>query len=246
MEWVPPWLGRAYCKLYATLGEDEMPLDRALECMKESRERGRVILSELVRRGYLKRLSRGRYAALNPAAIAFGVAVGSQPYSIIQNEYEPLLREVMAKLFETFRQNLVSVVLYGSVARGTADVTSDMDLLVVVRGLPESFYDRAKIIGGVLRKVHDSKVRLWKESGRYANVDILPFTPEEAQVPRLLYLDFLLDSTILYDQEGFMGGVLEKMRDRINQTGGRRITMPSGKWYWSLHERDRKGLEVAV
>jgi predicted nucleotidyltransferase len=246
MEWAPPWLGRAYCKLYATLGEDEMLLDTALECMQEPRERGRVILSELVRRGYLKRLSRGRYAALNPAAIAFGVAVGSKPYSIMQNEYEPLLREVMAKLFETFRQNLVSVVLYGSVARGTAGLTSDMDLLLVARGLPESFYDRAKIISGILRQVHDSKVRLWKKSGRYTNVDIFPLTPEEAQIPRLLYLDFLFDSTILYDQDNFMRGVLEKMRDQIKQTGGRRITLPSGKWYWSLHERYRKGVEIAV
>jgi len=239
-------LGRAYCKLYAAVGEGEMSLDRALSCMQETRERGRVILSELVRRGYLRRLGRGRYAPMNPSAIVFGVAVGSEPYSLKQKEYEPLLREVLAKLFETFRQSLVSVVLYGSVARGTAEVTSDIDLLVVVRGLAESFYDRAKIIGEVVRQVHDSKVRLWKESGRYANVDILPLTPEEAQAPRLLYLDFLFDSMILYDQESFMGGCLEKMRDRVKQLRGRRVTMPSGKWYWSLGERNHKGAEITV
>jgi len=246
MEWAPAWLGRAYCKLYAAVADDEISLDQALGCMQEPRERGRVILSELVRRGYLRRPSRARYAAVNPSAILFGVAVGSEPYSLKQKEYEPLLGEVLAKLFGAFHQNLVSVVLYGSVARGTAGVTSDIDLFVVARGLPESFYDRANIIGEVVRQVHDSKVRLWKESGKFANVDILPLTPEEAQAPRLLYLDFLFDSTILYDQENFMRGCLERMRDRIKQSGGRRVTMPSGKWYWSLAEHGNKGVEVTV
>jgi hypothetical protein len=246
MEWAPAWLGRAYCKLYAAVGEREVTLDRALTCMQESRERGRVMLSELVRRGYLRRLGRGRYAAMNPSAVVFGVAVGSEPYVLKQKEYEPLLREVLAKLFECFRQNLLSVVLYGSIARGTGKVTSDIDLLCVVRGLPVSFYDRAKIVGEIVREVHDSKVRLWRESGRYANLDILPFTPEEARQPRLLYLDLLFDSVILYDQEAFMGRVLEGMRDQLNEAGGRRITMPSGKWYWVLREGDYGGVERRV
>jgi len=37
---------------------------------------------------------------------------------------------------------LVSVVVFGSVARGEARVDSDVDLLIVARGLPKSRFKR--------------------------------------------------------------------------------------------------------
>ena len=246
MDWAPPWLGVAYCKLYSAANGTPFLLDQALGYLQVSREQGRVILSELARRAYLMRLSRGRYMARSPLEVVFGISLGQEHPMLKQRTYEPLLREVLTRLFERFRENLISVVLYGSVARGTAKPTSDLDLLAVVRGLPLGFYERAEAIGEALRGVHDSKIRLWRESGRYVNVDILPFTPEEAEVLRLLYLDFLFDGIILYDREGFMRRVLDRLGRRVRELGGRRTTMPSGKWYWSFTEAKRKGLDIEL
>ncbi len=246
MEWVPRWLGEAYCMLYVAFGERVIALDDALTHLRASREKARVILSELTQRGYLKRLGRGLYSAKTPTAVVLGVALGPEPFSLKQRVYEPLLEEVLRKLFEKFRQDLISVVLYGSMARGLAQPTSDMDLLVVIRGLPASFLDRATIIGDRLRELHEVKIRLWKESRRYTNIDILPYTPEEARVLRPLYLDFLFDAIILYDQGGFMHEILERLRTRIKMLGGRRVTLPSGKWYWSLGDSSEKWTDIEL
>jgi predicted nucleotidyltransferase len=246
MNWVPPWLGKAYCDLYETFGRAIFSLDDAVLCLHRSRELSRVVLSELSRRGYVVRVGRAHYVVESPVAVVFGVAFDLERISLKQRVYEPLLRDVLRKLFERFEQNLVSVVLYGSIARGVAKPTSDMDLLVVVHDLPSSFYDRATIISSILRELHEHKMRLWKDSGRFTNIDILPFTVEEAEVLRPLYLDFLFDATILIDKGGFMGTVLERLRKRVDELGGRRITIPSGKWYWTLAEPSRKRIEIAL
>lgn len=51
--------------------------------------------------------------------------------AIPQPEYHAPVREILAHLEERIAEN-VGVVLFGSVARGTADRTSDIDLFVVV------------------------------------------------------------------------------------------------------------------
>lgn len=50
---------------------------------------------------------------------------------IPQSEYQAPVREILSQLEERLGEN-VAVVLFGSVARGTADRTSDIDLFVVV------------------------------------------------------------------------------------------------------------------
>src|SRR5690348_15704549 len=53
------------------------------------------------------------------------------------DDIQPVLAELVDRLQDRFASDLVSVVVYGSYARGHADTGSDIDLLVVVPGLPE-------------------------------------------------------------------------------------------------------------
>jgi predicted nucleotidyltransferase len=52
-------------------------------------------------------------------------------------EGDNILEDVVKKALSLFNGRLVSVVLFGSRARGTAHQGSDIDLLIVVRALPE-------------------------------------------------------------------------------------------------------------
>ncbi|MBI1925681.1 nucleotidyltransferase domain-containing protein [Candidatus Poribacteria bacterium] len=57
------------------------------------------------------------------------------------DDLQPLLAEVLRRLQQQFAEELVSVVVYGSYARGEADTSSDIDLMVVVLNLPHEWQD---------------------------------------------------------------------------------------------------------
>ncbi len=57
-----------------------------------------------------------------------------------------------------FSSDLVSIVLFGSYARGTATKYSDIDLLVIVKNIPEDWREQDKVLGDLelyfLKKYH--------------------------------------------------------------------------------------------
>ena len=123
---------------------------------------------------------------------------------------------------------LVSIVLFGSVARGTAHRSSDIDLLVVADGFPISLSQRR-------RGLQVEWTRVQRERG-LANVEwsLVTKTPEEARVHSPLYLDIVEDGIVLIDRAGFFQVVLDVMRARMQALGSRRIFLADGSWYWDL------------
>ena len=60
----------------------------------------------------------------------------------MKEPYKSLLEKLTKLLQEEFQDRLVSVVLYGSVARGDNRKDSDIDLLLVIKGLPKTITER--------------------------------------------------------------------------------------------------------
>lgn len=145
---------------------------------------------------------------------------------------------------EEFGDDLVSVVLFGSVARGDNRKDSDVDLLIVVKNLPkDSTLKRIRLFE---EKVED-KLNLeqyWKE-GYYISLSPILKTPEEAEKFSPLYLDMTQDAVILYDKDRFFKGVLDKLRERLNELGAERVWM-GRKWYWVLKRDSEFGDTVEL
>lgn len=130
------------------------------------------------------------------------------------------------------QERLVSVVLYGSVARGEATCYSDIDLLLVAEDLPEGRFARLDILSEVDKTIEVSLNTLWDE-GIYTGFTKLLKTPKEAERIIPLYLDMTEDAIILYDKEDFFHNVLERLRKRLKELGSMRRRM--GKvLYWDL------------
>ncbi|MBU4372959.1 MAG: nucleotidyltransferase domain-containing protein [Euryarchaeota archaeon] len=72
-------------------------------------------------------------------------------------DYQQILTRFKQSLLERFGGNLISLVLYGSVARGTAGNESDIDLLIILKDAPDSYYKR-------LEPVVDIELKLRKEA----------------------------------------------------------------------------------
>ncbi|MEM0041395.1 MAG: nucleotidyltransferase domain-containing protein [Candidatus Korarchaeum sp.] len=151
---------------------------------------------------------------------------------------DPLYREYVSMIVESLKaklgDNLVSVVLFGSVARGEADEGSDIDLLVVLESSSGSFGRRFDVFKEIEKELITSKPRVeLRRRGLGALISPVPLTREEVMKHPPILLDILTDGIILYDK-GFIGEQLEELRERLKALGARKVLLPNGKWYWDL------------
>lgn len=159
----------------------------------------------------------------------------------MQEPYKSLLEKLTKLLQEEFQDRLVSVVLYGSVARGNNRKDSDIDLLLVIKGLPKTITERVILFDKVERKLDDDIMRLMDE-GYYVTFSPVLKTPEEAVRFSPIYMDITEDAIILYDRDGFFRKVLEKTRKRLKELGFERVWLSEKSWYW--RKRDYKLGEI--
>lgn len=140
---------------------------------------------------------------------------------------------------EVLCDNLTSIALFGSVARGEATETSDIDLFVVCRQLPDGVFKRHELLEPIRERLYPDLKRLWAED-IYANLSELAFTEEEARQLRWIYLDMVEDVVILFDRDGFLAGVLNALRQRLQELGARREEI-KGVRYWVLKPGAKPG-----
>lgn len=149
--------------------------------------------------------------------------------------YSSLLSKLVAALKSRFRQKLVSVIVYGSLARGEMRKDSDIDLLVVADMLPKSRLRRQELFEEAEASIEDDLRRLWAE-GLYVTFSPIMKTREEAKRLSPLYLDMVDDAVILFDRGGFFKGVLDNLRKKLKEFGARRVKL-GRRWYWILKDR---------
>lgn len=132
---------------------------------------------------------------------------------------------------------LVSVVLFGSMAQGRSRPTSDVDLLVVVRGLPRSRLDRHGQMLAIAHRVSEAFAQ---------QVSTIPLTPGEAADVKPFYLGMLSGHRILFDRGQFFQRVLQRLRKRLKELGSQRIVEVDGAEYWILQPGLRLGEAVVL
>jgi predicted nucleotidyltransferase len=140
-------------------------------------------------------------------------------------EFRAALDAYVAALQRRYAADVVSVVLFGSRARGEAQPESDIDVLIVARAVPRKRWDRYGGLRDLARGVSDE-----------FSVAVAPIllTPEEAQEVKSYYLGMLSGHVILYDRDGFFAAVLERLRRRLAQLGSLRYVDKDGYEYWDL------------
>lgn len=124
-----------------------------------------------------------------------------------------------------FGADLISVVVFGSQVRGTAKPESDVDVLVVVRGLPARRWPRYDTFQSTARAVSEEFA---------AALSLIALTPEEAGTVRPYYLGMLSGRVVLRDRDGFFEGVLARLQARLAALGARRYVDADGYEYWDL------------
>ncbi len=150
-----------------------------------------------------------------------------------------LARGLAEALYQAWGENLVSVVLYGSAARGAARSDSDIDVLVVAERLPGRWHERLDLFRKAAEPL-EPELRRLRDEGYYVDFAPLVWTREEARQTSRLYLDMTLEEGILFDRDGFFAGVLSRLRERLARLGAIRRQV-GRKWYWDLKPDYRYG-----
>lgn len=147
-------------------------------------------------------------------------------------QYQQILEAVLSELHATYGSRLVACAVFGSVGRGTPRYGSDVDLLLVVRGLPHGRFNRVEEFLPV--EAHVERALTVGETG-HPTIALSPVfkTPEEVEAGSPLFLDMVDDAQVLYDPHGFLTTYFDRLRARLRQLGARRIRRGNA-WYWEL------------
>jgi len=150
----------------------------------------------------------------------------------LSSTLKTLTLEFTRHLKETLGERLVSVVLFGSVAREEAIPVSDIDLLIVVENPPAGRRTRLEMIADADKQL-EPKLNELEESGIHTDFTPIIKSRNEARRFSPLYLDMVEDALILHDQAHFFTHILAELRNKLSLLKARRLRQGQVR-YWDL------------
>lgn len=143
----------------------------------------------------------------------------------VTTEVAQQLGDFRDRLLACLGDALVTLVVFGSQVQGRARPESDLDVLIVARGLPRRRSDRWRLVSRLAHAVSDEFAQM---------LSAIVLTPEEAETVKPFYLGLLDGHRTLVDRDGFLQGVLARLERRLAELGARRLTDAQGNPYWDL------------
>lgn len=132
------------------------------------------------------------------------------------------LKSASKNLEEAFGEAYVGLLLFGSYARGEASDRSDVDVLVVMRGL-KGLKVRGDVYGILAKHVGRPLTLI--------DVDLADISRDDLEVTPLL-LNALYDGVIVYDRFGVLERLKLKTIELIRKANLMRYRTPDGKYGW--------------
>jgi predicted nucleotidyltransferase len=152
----------------------------------------------------------------------------------IPENVEMAIKEFVEACKEKFKENLISIVLFGSYARGNFKETSDVDLLVIVKNLPKLWKGRKKLFEEIAKKIGE-------KYGKY--IEILPLTEEEFTSNinhcNSFLITLFLGHRVLFDKNFFV----ESFKNFANIVRKERFLYYEGEKRWEIKELAEKYLQ---
>ncbi|MCS7137903.1 MAG: nucleotidyltransferase domain-containing protein, partial [Candidatus Caldarchaeum sp.] len=213
--WLPRWLGEAYAKLYFHFGNDVFGFNDARAVLELRDENLRVALSRLhaVRAVHVFQPTKPRkYRLADPSG--FTLLSSGEIFNVEKIRQERYLNLILLTAKHIIRGlKDVSMAIFGSVARGTAEPQSDVDILVVSDDFAGSLGQRVdKLFDHVLGQDVRAEVRWLFDNKVYANLSFLPLTRREVGKRPTVLLDLTDDAVIIYDDDEFLQKALVEMK----------------------------------
>ncbi|MBI5787384.1 MAG: nucleotidyltransferase domain-containing protein [Candidatus Schekmanbacteria bacterium] len=165
---------------------------------------------------------------------------------ITSKEYSQLIIDFIAMLKDSFPHNIISAVLYGSVAKGTAKKHSDIDICLVFKELPHSRHKRTEIIFPLVKAIREkASYNNLYEKGYLPEFSPVLYTLEEIQDTKPIFLDMVDDGVILLD-DGSFENKLRQLKNDLERLGSYKVILDDGSYYWVLKPHIKMGEIVSL
>lgn len=245
LAWLQRWLGELYSHLYARFGREAFTFSEAVTVSGAKEEKLAVAFSKLHAATALIIFRRSRprvYRLLDPRnyLLLAGGVVGA--LRLRREEHVQLVYDIFRVVRD--KMPLTSFAVYGSVARGDATPSSDLDLLLISDSFGGSVASRIDALAWVEDAVVDERRFLRAYSYRPL-LSFYPLRRDEAQRLPLLFLDLTEDAVLLYDDAHFLADTLAQLRARLQLLGARRVRKAK-HWYWDLKPSFRFGEVIEI
>jgi len=165
-----------------------------------------------------------------------------------EHVHQALLQDLVERLCRELDSSVISVVLFGSAARGTAGEYSDVDVLII--------YDDERISRRAFRDkflaIRKNLMFELMEASGCTDIFSLPFLSsllmsctEADDVPYVL-LDIVTDGIVLFDSKGFFARTKKRILRRLRQLGAHRVFLEDGSWYWNLKPDAKLNEQITI
>lgn len=152
---------------------------------------------------------------------------------VYRERYVELVETLRGRVVEYYGEALVSLVLFGSVARGLFRPDSDIDFLIVAENLPRGRARRVLDFQEGVEAPLEAIFRDLHKQGVHALLSPVIKTPAEVRLGSPLFLDMIRDAKLAFDREGFFEKYLRGLQARLDQMGARKVKFRGGS-YWLL------------
>jgi len=163
----------------------------------------------------------------------------------MKKEYRDLIEKIFKEVKKFYGKNLVSFVIFGSVAKETTSPYSDIDLLIISKNLPDGRTKRViEFIENIEKKVEKDIKKLRKKE-IFTELSPVIKKPEEVKTGSFLFLDMIEDAIIYYDKNEFFRNYLNTLKEKLKRYGAKKVYKKGG-YYWVIKEdfNIKEGIEI--
>ncbi len=157
---------------------------------------------------------------------------GESANSVLATVFDRLLLRLREECVCVYGDNLTSLVIFGSVGRGTPNHNSDIDILLIAKSLPSGRMPRVHQFDEVEdRMVIDLEKA--QEAGVYTRLSPLFRTECEMGLGGPIFLDMTEDSLILLDKDDLFRKFVDEFSARLLAMNSVRVWR-GNTWHWVI------------
>lgn len=232
---MPKWIGKRYAKLWTNF-EEELFTYKDVELLLKKYTSN--YLSELKKCQALvvfeKEGRKRKYRLISPEIYIYSYAHKIHLESLQQTQYAHLLVKLFYILKENLGENLLSLGLFGSVAKGTAQRDSDIDLYIITENTDLSLVERTEYF---LKLKHDDlisqEIEFLHSQGYNAKINFISKEKNNLST-NFFTIDITFDMIVLFDT-GILKQFLGKNKKIIKQQGIQKKFYENEKYYLDLN-----------